>query len=73
MTRKWNAARFATVGFLSGAAYTTVQTSLLHPDVLMSRKPIAAAIFGGLLGLVVFGGAAISRNRFTDSMPKLPD
>jgi len=35
--------------------------------------PLAFGIFGGLLGLVVFGGAAISHNRYAHSMPKLPD
>jgi len=72
MTRKWNVARFAAVGFVLGAAYMTVQT-LFHPGSVMSRMPMAMANFAGLMGLVVFGGAAISHNRFADSMPKLPD
>jgi hypothetical protein len=65
-------ARTAAVGFLLGASYITVQT-LFHPGSLMSRVPIAMAIFAALMGLVVFGGAAISHYCFADSMPKLPD
>jgi hypothetical protein len=73
MTGKWNVARCSAVGFLLGAAYATYRISLLRPDAPISHMPLAFGIFGGLLGLVVFGGAAISHNRYADSMPKLPD
>jgi uncharacterized membrane protein YphA (DoxX/SURF4 family) len=72
MTSKWNVTRFATVGFLSGAGYTAARLWSLHPASLIFHEPLTA-ILGGLLGLVVFGAAAISRNHFADSMPKMPD
>jgi hypothetical protein len=73
MTSKWNVARCSAVGFLLGAAYAIYRTSFLHPHALISQMPIGFDIFGGLLGLVIFGGAAVSHNRYAASMPKLPD
>ena len=72
MTSRWNVARFATAGFLTGAAYTAARLWSVHPASLIFQEPLAAFL-GGLIGLAVFGGAAISRNHFADSMPKLPD
>ena len=70
MKRKWNTARLSAFGFMLGALFMGLQTTLLHPDTALSHTPIAAAILGGILGVVVLGGAAISRNRFADSMSR---
>ena len=70
MRRKWNTARLSGFGFMLGALFMGLQTTFLHPDTALSHTPIAAAILGGLMGLVVFGGAAISRNRFARGMSK---
>jgi hypothetical protein len=72
MTSKWNVAGFATAGFLLGAGYTAARLWSVHAASLMFREPLAAFL-GGLIGLIVFGGAALSRNHFADSMPRLPD
>jgi hypothetical protein len=69
---RWNVARFATAGFLIGAGYTAARLWSVHPASLVFHEPLAAFL-GGLIGLVVFGGAALSRNHFADSTPKLPD
>jgi hypothetical protein len=73
VTKKWNVLRFAAIGFVLGGAYATYLTSFLHSDARISHMPIVFDIFGGLLGLVVFGGAAIAHNRYADSVPKAPD
>jgi hypothetical protein len=73
MAGKWNVARFAAIGFVLGAGYAIYRTSFLHPHALLSAAPIGFDAFAGLLGLVIFGGAAVSHNRFAESMPKLPD
>jgi hypothetical protein len=72
MTSRWNVPRFAITGFLLGAGYTAARLWSVHSASLIFHEPLAA-IWGGLIGLVVFGGAAISRNHFANSMPKLPD
>lgn len=70
---QWNVLRFGAGGFLLGAALTGA-VMLAHPQsVLFNTAPIAAAIFGGLMGLVVLGGAAISRNQFSGAMARFRD
>jgi hypothetical protein len=67
--KKWNVSGFAVIGFVLGAGYAAYLTSYLHSSAVIS-KPIVFDIFGGLLGLVVFGGAAIGHNRVAMSLPK---
>jgi hypothetical protein len=70
---EWNVLYFGVIGFLLGAALTGV-AMLSHPySALSVHTPIAMAIFGGIMGAVVFGGAAISHNRFPGSMEKFTD
>ena len=70
MKQGWNTGRFALAGLVLGA--TATQTEMLfHPtSILAVHAPILITILGGLLGTIVLGGAAISHNRFQDSMSK---
>jgi hypothetical protein len=73
MTKKWNETRLAIIGFVLGAAVTGTEMLFYPHSILSSYTPITTAILGGLLGMVVLGGAAISHNRFAGSMSKFTE
>jgi hypothetical protein len=63
-------ARLSAFGSMLGALFMGLQTTFLHPDTALSHTPIAAAVLGGILDVVVLGGAATCRNRFARGMSK---
>jgi hypothetical protein len=73
MAKRWDETRSAIIGFVLGAVFTGTKFLFSPASILSSHTPIAMAIFGGLMGMVVFGAAAISRNRFAGSMSKFTE
>jgi hypothetical protein len=73
MSKKWNETRSAIIGFVLGAVFTGTQMLFNPASILSSHTPITMAIFGGLMGMVVFGAAAVSCNRFAGSMSKFTE
>jgi hypothetical protein len=71
LARKSTATRIGGVGFLLGSAYMGAEASILHPGGALSRMPVLAALYGGLMLGIVFAGAAFSWRRFPRSMSKL--
>jgi hypothetical protein len=72
MAKPWNVSRLSGIGFLLGVIFS--QTELFfYPQSASWHFPIVAGIFGGLMFALVFGGAALSHNRFPSSMSKFTD
>jgi len=55
-----------------GVIFTQMEL-FFHAQSVASHFPIVAGILGGLMFAGVFGGAAISHNRFPNSMSKFTD
>lgn len=70
MRKKWNAMQFSIIGFLFGAGFSELAMIFRPHSIPSVHAPILTAVLGGVMGLIVFGGAAISHNRFESSMSK---
>jgi hypothetical protein len=72
MTEKWSTVRLGAIGFFLGASFAGM-LMLYRPESALAHAPIVVAILAGVMGVVVFGGAAISHNRFAATMAKFSD